>query len=189
MPLDMQLDSAKKVQGQPGARAAAFGLLAPSPAHGRCAGQPRSAPPAPATAGRRWLVRRRARQTAHSLYAKSDDGRGGRARHASQARCRPGEVSVAALLLLSFFGVGSRRRPRRMTKVYIQRTFRKPRKNQANEEKSDVRARRRGTSAPSPAGTARRQPAPAPWPPPAPRTTRGASARRSAAVSSPAGRR
>ena len=174
--------------GRPGARAAAFGLRAPSSANAQ--GSPAPVPRAGPAAGSREEGQSSLSFTLSGLRcAKRDDGGGGRARHVSRGSCSIRRGLRGALVAFVFFGVGSRRRPRRMTKVYIQRTFRKPRKNQANEEKSDVRARRRGTSAPSPAGTARRQPAPAPWPPPAPRTTRGASARRSAAVSSPAGRR
>ena len=106
--MDMQLDAAKKRPRPPGASAAAFGLLPPRPA-----GAQGSPAPVQPRRPRRWLVRGKARQTAHSLYAKSDDGRGSRARHASQARRRPGEVSAAPLLLLCFRA--SRRAPARYT--------------------------------------------------------------------------
>ena len=159
----MQLGAAKKGQGRPGARAAACGLRRRRRPVRRAARllSNRSAPAAGSFdegAPHRWRVCLALRWRSQVMGGK------GAPRLAGPGEARRGLCGDLCWSWL--FGPCDAPTPAlrriRVHKKYIQRTFRKPSKNQANEKEStrvvEVRARRRRTSAPSPAG-ARPRPA------------------------------
>ena len=108
--------------GRPGARAAAFGLRAPAPPNTHRAARLRSSRAGPAAGsgdeGQTGVLQALCTSVRNVTI-------GGRARHDSQARRRPGEVSAVAFV--AFVSSGLARRGRRrgaVYKRYIQRTLR-----------------------------------------------------------------